>query len=485
MFGEAPTPLLVLKQARDGDLPVATEAAALREAEPAALAPRWLGTVAGADAQEALPGRPLRVEPIDPEAAAAVAWPAPLSEIARALARMATVTAKPEPPTEWRPLVERALADGGLTSRSHALLAAAVRDVGRAERSVLAHRDLSPQNCLIDHGGLSGLVDWETAHSRSLPGIDAWVAAISYFEHGIGLVRWGEEEVVQAFADAWATAPFFAEARRSTTTVARAAGDLATPPAEALVLVYSALRLGHRLKSPEAWPTGPWAATRTLEIVAGGLAARRAADAAPSSSTASRTRPRAPADGNTQVDSVRRSGQRPLISSLSGSAHESTSASAVGGVEGVHGIHLELDARREAGQLVVVGDLEAEQRVTGREVALHRGRALGGAQGEHLEPAAATPGRAHLAEEGRVPGVRCHRGGLAPLPARRLERQEVLDRGGVGTDVAGLRGPADGLGQPPALAPQLLAVRAAEGVVQIGRLGAGGPASPAGGCRSA
>ena len=271
VFGDAPAPLLVLKQARDGDLPVATEAAALREAEPARLAPLWLGTVAGAEAQEALPGRPLRVEPIEPEAAASLGWPAPLAEVGGALARMATVTAKAERPTEWRPQVERTLADARLTSRSRELLTAAVRDVGRGERSVLAHRDLSPQNCLIDGdaGGLAGLVDWETAHSHFLPGIDAWVAAISYFDHGLGLVRWGEEEdVVHAFAEAWTRAPFFAEARWAITAAAGAAGG-APPPSEALVLVYSAVRLGLRLECPEAWPTGPWAATRTLEIVAG------------------------------------------------------------------------------------------------------------------------------------------------------------------------------------------------------------------------
>jgi hypothetical protein len=268
VFGDAPTPLLVLKQPRDGDLPVATEAAALREAEPAGLAPRWLGTVAGAEAQEGLPGRPLRVQPIEPGAAASVGWPAPLDELGGALARMATVTAKAEAPTQWRPQVERTLADAGLTSRSRELLTAAVRDVARGERSVLAHRDLSPQNCLIDSGGLTGLVDWETAHSHALPGIDAWVAAISYFEHGLGLVRWGEEEVVRAFAGAWTRAPFFAAARRSTAAAAGAA-DGVTPPPEALILVYSAVRLGLRLECPEAWPTGPWAATRTLEIVAG------------------------------------------------------------------------------------------------------------------------------------------------------------------------------------------------------------------------
>ena len=182
---------------------------------------------------------------------------------------MAEVTAKAERPTEWRPQVERTLADARLTSRSRELLTAAVGDVGRGERSVLAHRDLSPQNCMIEGGALTGLVDWETAHSHFLPGIDAWVAAISYFEHGLGLVRWGEEEeVVLAFAEAWTSAPFFAEARRATAAAAGAAGG-APPPPEALVLVYSAVRLGLRLEDPAAWPTGPWAATRTLEIVAG------------------------------------------------------------------------------------------------------------------------------------------------------------------------------------------------------------------------
>jgi hypothetical protein len=244
VFGERAQPLLVLKVPAAGDTRVDTELAALEEAEPVRVAPRSLGRIGEARVQEALAGSAL--------------W--------AALARLSAGTAKPGAPDQLDHWLRAAGESGLLSSRASGLLDAARRDIARLEVCVLEHRDTSPQNCLIEGGRLSGLVDWENGYSRGGPGLDVWNVALAWLEVGVGLLRWSEELVEEAFRRAWAASPFYGEARRAARAAATAAG---VPDRfhDALELAFFGRRLGSRAKSPAAFPTGPGTAARMLESV--------------------------------------------------------------------------------------------------------------------------------------------------------------------------------------------------------------------------
>lgn len=267
VFGATPWPLLVLKDPPAGDGRAEHEASALDEAGSLGAGPRYLGRLGHVFVQEGLPGRAMSVEELAVGRAAELEWPDSLRQLSGCLTALAAATRKAEPPQDWRPAVELALGDPDLAADARNALAAAAKDVGRLESSVLCHRDASPQNCIFRDHRLEGLVDWETALSRGLPGLDAWVAAISYLDHCLGLVAWDERTVVQGFRQAWTHSQFYRDARLAIRAAA-VAGGAPEAAVDALQVVFCGIRHGHRLSRPNDWPTAPSTTARVLEAVA-------------------------------------------------------------------------------------------------------------------------------------------------------------------------------------------------------------------------
>ena len=268
VFGEAGEPLLVAKlPAPERRERTAREARALAEAEPAGVAPRPLGEVGGAFVQEALPGGPLPLHPLAPDAAATLRWGDDHAQLADALARLASASAKQGPPQELGEPVRHSLEQGGLAERERRLLAAAWEDVSTLEASVLRHRDISAENCLFDDGRLSGIIDWEHAEPRGAPGFDVLNFALAYLEACVGLARWSEERAVAAFESSWRDSHFW----KGTRAAARAAATAAGVPddrLDALELVFFGSRLGDRLWRPRVeYPTGLETVRRQFELV--------------------------------------------------------------------------------------------------------------------------------------------------------------------------------------------------------------------------
>ena len=267
VFGEGTAPLLVLKLTTGADDRLAAEAAALAEAGPAGVAPRDLGRVGGAYAQEALAGQPLALEPIRPVDAVVLGWSAPHEQLAAALARLAEATAKRAFPEELREPVERALADRPMSEWAWRKLSAAWAELEALEASVLRHHDISAENCLFDGGELVGIIDWEHAESRGAPGFDVLNTALAYVEFGVGLHGWSQEGVVAALDRAWTESPFWADARAAARATAAAAGVPASLH-DALEVVFFGSRVGDRLLAPaDAYATGLETVTKQLEIV--------------------------------------------------------------------------------------------------------------------------------------------------------------------------------------------------------------------------
>lgn len=267
VFGDAPWPLLVLKDPPAGDSRAEHEAFALDEVGSLGAGPRYLGRLGHVFVQEGLPGRAMRVEELAVGRAAELEWPDPLRQLSECLTALASATRKAERPQDWRPAVELALGDPDLAPDARKALAAAAKDVGRLGSSVLCHRDASPQNCIFLNRRLEGLVDWETALSRGLPGLDSWVAAISYLDHCLGLVAWDERTVVEGFRLAWSHSRFYRDARQAIREAA-VAGGAAESTVDALQVVFCGIRHGHRLSRPADWPTTPSVTARVLELVA-------------------------------------------------------------------------------------------------------------------------------------------------------------------------------------------------------------------------
>ena len=269
VFGETPHPLVVVKVAAGGADRLEREMAALREAEAAAMAPKDLGALGDARVQEGVPGAPLRVEPMTPERAERLRWSPEHEELVAGLKRLASTTAKAGPPQTLPDRVERALSYPGLGGRARTLLAAAWRDVRGMDVSALRHCDSSAQNCLYADGRLTGIVDWELAESHGAPGFDVWNSALSYIEHGLGLVEWSQDLAVEALERSWDSSPFWSRARaaaREVASIAGARGDLLDP----LELVFFGSRIGDRLALPGV-PRGTGVATsaRMCETAAG------------------------------------------------------------------------------------------------------------------------------------------------------------------------------------------------------------------------
>jgi len=266
LFGDGPRPLLVLKVPREGNRRVERELESLRQAQSSGVAPRLLGRVGEAHVQEGLPGEPLRVGPLTPAGAAALAWTPALDSISDGLARLGAATLREGPPQELGPMVERALHYPPLSARARRTLAAAWRDISGSRSCVLRHSDTSPQNCLLEDEMLSGIVDWELAEPRGAPGFDVWNLALSYMEYGVGLTRWSQALVAETFRTSWPDSPFWTEARRAARQAA-VAGGASEGELDALEVCFFGSRIGNRLERPGWHPTSAETVAQALEEV--------------------------------------------------------------------------------------------------------------------------------------------------------------------------------------------------------------------------
>jgi hypothetical protein len=245
---------------------VELEAGILEDAEPSGVAPRFLAEVEGAWHQEGLSGRPLVVEPLEPADAASLAWRPAHQATVEGLARLGRVTVRPTRPEDPPGLLERAISHGPISERARTRLAEAVERVSAIDASVLRHGDCGPQNVHIEDDRLVGLVDWELAR-RGAPGFDIWLAAASLIEQGVGLRRWSQDRVVEAFRGAWTRSEFGARARAAARAAAIEAG-VADADVDSLELTFFGRRLGARLARPQGHATNAWTAARILEVVA-------------------------------------------------------------------------------------------------------------------------------------------------------------------------------------------------------------------------
>lgn len=265
-FGPGPAPLLVVKIGRAGHRGAEREAAALAEAAGVGIAPRDLGELDGALVQEALPGRPVRVAPLRQASAGLAAWPDALEQVTGALARLAAATRKEGRAEELDLPVDMALAPGLLGDPARRRLSLAWERLGDLRTAVLRHGDTSAQNCLFLDGQLRGLVDWEDAWPLALPGFDALNAALAYQEHGVGLVRWSQEAVVESFRESWRSSTFWEAGREAGAAAARAGGVPEDLLADLLVAFFGH-RVIERLQEPGVLPTTAVTTARMLDIV--------------------------------------------------------------------------------------------------------------------------------------------------------------------------------------------------------------------------
>jgi hypothetical protein len=263
-----PTPLIVAKTAHGTNPGVDRETAALRRAAPAGAAPLSLGALPGVDSlQRGLPGRALRVIPIRSGRASSLSWPDELATLADGLGTLASTTAadaRPDAVTDG--VVEEVLAGPLLSEAAREAVTGALERVRAHPAAVLSHCDVSPQNVLMDDGRLSGLVDWEIAEDRGLPGADVWNAALAWLEQGVGLVRWSDRDLLVAFEAAWCRGAFGAELQKAAVDVVARAGVPAHLVPD-LELVWLAQRVGHRTQEPLVAPTSAELAARQVELV--------------------------------------------------------------------------------------------------------------------------------------------------------------------------------------------------------------------------
>jgi aminoglycoside phosphotransferase len=256
ILGDDERPLLVAKRPGDQRL-LEAERAALRRAEPTEIAPRYLGEIGDWYAQEGLPGKALGIPRLRE-----LSWDGRLSQLAASLAALSGASVRAQPPDGLATPVEAALTS--LSGSPRRALEAAWGDVQRLDVSVLQHGDTSAQNCLFEHDRFSGLVDWERADERGVPGFDTWNAALALLEHSVGLGRWSQKRVLAAFRDNWLGA-WGTSARAAAADSATAAGvpeSLLGP----LEVVFFARRLGRRLARPDSYATTPATAARMLEL---------------------------------------------------------------------------------------------------------------------------------------------------------------------------------------------------------------------------
>jgi hypothetical protein len=177
VFAGAPEPVLVAKVGGRG---VANEAAALREAEPADLAPRALGAAGRALVQEAVEGAPMRIAAIPPALAAKVPVTPELASLGDALIRLAGVSAKADSPVPRERDLRRSAEYRELDAGTRGLVAAATRDLtghGVSAQKVLA--DAAP----ILGGGSGGKPDLAVAGGSNAAQIDRALAAAEQAAH--------------------------------------------------------------------------------------------------------------------------------------------------------------------------------------------------------------------------------------------------------------------------------------------------------------
>jgi hypothetical protein len=265
LFAGASKPALVLKLARPGHPGVAREIEALERAAPLAIAPRFLGWVGEAAAQEGLGGSILSLQKVgDPGAFTA---PVEHRDLARRLREMATATlARSVSPEISTPPLDDVLDSGLVGPNVRARVRSSLDTLAKVEGAVLKHTDTSPMNCMVEDGKLVGLVDWEISTTEGAPTFDALNAALSYFEHCFALSRWSRAELVPAFAVAWNSSPFFRFWRED---VAASCRELGLPDPSEFEVLFFARRIGHRLSRPDYFPYGPDTAADMLETVCG------------------------------------------------------------------------------------------------------------------------------------------------------------------------------------------------------------------------
>jgi Phosphotransferase enzyme family len=234
------------------------ERRALERVAPLGIAPHYLGAAGGAYVQEGLRGEALALPRPD-----ALRWDERLSQLAHSFVRLAEATVRAEPAREVAAPVELALTrvDGS----AHRALEAAWNDVARLRSSVLQHGDTSAQNCLFEDGRLTGLVDWERAQTNGVPAFDIWNASLALLEHSVGLHRWSQERVLDAFRRHWFGA--WGSAARAAAADAAGAAGVSERLLDALETVFFARRVGRRLANPAAYATTPETALRMLELV--------------------------------------------------------------------------------------------------------------------------------------------------------------------------------------------------------------------------
>lgn len=265
VFGDGPFPLLVMKQPHENHLGARRETTALEVAEPAGVAPRYLGTVGDFHVQEGLRGMPLRVTPVRPGTAATLPWTRELDQLTEALARLGRATAHAGRPAGLIESLERAAAQASSpeVSRRVRETAATLSDL---DVRVLQHADMSAQNWLVHESGFAGLVDWELAVVDGVPGFDVMQAAMSLFEHGIGLAKWSDEVAVRCFRAAWGSSSFFGGVRQALRRVAEESG-VRPDVAQALEIGYFARRAGGTTRQRRRHQVSGGAMGQMLEIV--------------------------------------------------------------------------------------------------------------------------------------------------------------------------------------------------------------------------
>jgi hypothetical protein len=260
-FGDAEHPLLVCK-VPDGDDPrVDQEADVLLAVAGLGVAPAFLGRAGAARVQEGLPGRPLWLSPLPTRVASDAAWDGSLAAVADRLMALGQATAGPG----WTPMALSPEAESLLSPSTRAMVRSSVARLEKHNLSVLCHGDTTPQNIMTFEGTISGFVDWEFAE-RGAPGSDILNLTQSVFEQRLGLLRWREREVVDAFAAAWTTAPLFVEGRGAARAAAEAVG-LSGTLAEDVEIVEYALRLQGRVDRPDDYLVGPQMAASMLTTV--------------------------------------------------------------------------------------------------------------------------------------------------------------------------------------------------------------------------
>jgi aminoglycoside phosphotransferase (APT) family kinase protein len=265
VFGSDPDPYMVCKTPRSSPDPLEREFIALREAEPAEVAPRALGRAGEAYVQEAIAGTPLEVPAVTPDNARHLPWSTEQQLLAEGLVRLAKATARDGPPQEVDARVKSALDTELVAAPVRKLASAALEELGQSSLAVLRHGDTSAQNCLIDDGRLSGLVDWEIARPQGAPAFDVLNAAVAIIDHGVGLTNWSEDRALESFIRAWKHSDFFRQARDAARRSTHEAGGTDSDH-ERLEIAFFARRLASRLAAPKSYATGPATAARMLEV---------------------------------------------------------------------------------------------------------------------------------------------------------------------------------------------------------------------------